>query len=185
MIYFLHISKCAGTSFVALARSNLRLFTPSANGNPIDILHAKRLKFWRWTPAEQRYFLSSPAWDMVANERWMGESGEFFAGVSYVTILRDPIDRLFSAWQFTRNKEAQDESLGRRGQKFAHFLQTDSSLQWRRNYLISALTSRERARAGNCLELAMRRLDRFDHVFLMENLAEDIVAMSREGWTRF
>lgn len=70
-----------------------------------------------------------------------------------------------------------------RGQKFASFLQTESGLQWRKNYLISALVSREQAEGRDRLELAMRRLDQFDHVFLMESLADDIAAMSREGWT--
>jgi hypothetical protein len=147
------------------------------------MLRGKRLKFWRWAPAEQRYFLSSPAWDMVANERWMGEAVKFFAGVSYVTILREPIDRLFSAWQFGLDKPSREEPLESRGQRFAQFLQGDGGLGWRRNYLLSKLLWPEHTGDGNRLELGMRRLDQFDHVFLTENLASDIAAMSREGWS--
>jgi hypothetical protein len=182
MIYFLHISKCAGSSFIALARRNARLFQPNANGNPINPVSGERVKFWRWTPKEQHYFLSSPAWDLVANENQLGPRVKFLDGVSYVTILREPLDRLFSAWQFAVEKPGKEEPLEERGRKYAQFLRADG-LQWRRNYLLSTITYQERHNGRERLAIAKQRLEQFDHVFLMDTLAADVGAMAREGWT--
>jgi hypothetical protein len=182
MIYFLHVSKCAGSSFIALARRNARLFQPNANGNPINPITGDRLKFWRWTPKEQHYFLSSPVWDLVANENQLGPRMKFLEGVSYVTVLREPIDRLFSAWQFAVEKPGKEEPLEERGRKYAQFLRT-GGLQWRRNYLLSTITYQERRDGRERLAVAKQRLEQFDHVFLMDSLAADVGAMAREGWT--
>jgi len=182
MIYFLHISKCAGSSFIALARRNARLFQPNANGNPINPISGDRIKFWRWTPKEQHYFLSSPVWDLVANENQLGPRMKFLDGVSYVTIVREPIDRLFSAWQFALEKPGNEEPLEERGRKYAQFLRT-GGLQWRRNYLLSTITYQERHNGPERLALAKQRLEQFDHVFLMDTLAADVGALAREGWT--
>ncbi len=183
MFYFLHISKCAGYSFVRLARENVSLYIPNANGNPINLITGERLRFWRWTEAEQRYFLTSPFWQFVANENQMGREPYFFEGVTYVTILRDPIDRLFSGYQFAIEKPGKDEPLEERGRKFAAFLQNRGGLNWKRNYLLSTMTYQDREHSGDRLELAKERLTQFDHVFLMNNLGNDINALSRDGWT--
>lgn len=182
MIYFLHVSKCAGSSFIALARQNVRLHIPNANGNPINLVSSERLKFWRWRPEEQRYFLTSNAWQLVANENQMGRHAEFFDGVSYVTILREPIDRLFSAWQFAIEKPDKEEPLEERGRKFADFLR-NGGLTWRRNYMLGTLTYQDRQNPRERLELGKQRLAQFDHVFLVESLGTDIKAMAKEGWT--
>jgi hypothetical protein len=182
MLYFLHVSKCAGSSFIALARQNLRLFVPNANGNPINLVTGERLKFWRWAPEEQHYFLSSDAWQLVANENQLGRTVDFFEDVTYVTILREPIDRLFSQWQFAVEKPSKDESLEERGRKFAHFLQSESGMNWRRNYLLATLTYQERQDPRR-LELAKERLEQFDHVFLMDTLGEDIRVLAKHGWS--
>jgi hypothetical protein len=182
MLYFLHISKCAGSSFITLARKNLRLFTPNANGNPINLVTGERLAYWKWAPEEQQYFLSSDAWQLVANENQLGRKAEFFAGVTYVTILREPIDRLFSQWQFAVEKPGKDEPLEERGRKFARFLQTESGRSWKRNYLLATLTYQGH-RDPQRLAIAKQRLEQFDHVFLMDSLAEDIRVLANDGWT--
>src|SRR6185312_15252061 len=134
--YFLHITKCAGTSFVTLARKNVSLFRPGANGNPLNPLTSKRLRYWTWTPAEQRYFLSSGLCELVANENQLGADFEFYADVRYITILRDPLDRLFSEYQF-RMRPDKTKSIEERGRLFANFLERDQGTRWRRNTLLT------------------------------------------------
>ncbi len=182
MLYFLHISKCAGSSFVTLARKNLRLFIPNANGNPINLVTGERLAYWKWAPEEQQYFLSSDAWQLVANENQLGRSAEFFDRVTYVTILREPIDRLFSQWQFAVEKPGKHEPLEERGRKFARFLQTESGRNWKKNYLLATLTYQGQ-RDPQRLTVAKQRLEQFDHVFLMDTLADDIRVLAGHGWT--
>lgn len=182
MFYFLHVSKCAGSSFIALARENLRLFIPNANGNPINPLTGERLRYWHWPREEQQHFLSSDVWQFVSNEEHLGRTFEFFAGVTYVTILREPIDRLFSHWQFAVAKPGKDESLQERGRNFAHFIQNERGKNWRRNYLLSSLTYQER-RDPQRLALAKRRLEQFDRVFLMDSFADDVHLLEQDGWT--
>jgi len=183
MFYFLHVSKSAGSSFISLARNNLSLYSPNANGNPINLITGERLKFWKWSEAEQQHFLSSPHWQLVANENQMGREAYFFENVVYITIVREPLDRLFSAWQFAIEKPAKDEPLDERGRKFARFLRRDGGLEWRRNYLLSTVMYQDRDHPRERLELAKERLAQFDHVLLMENLGNDVRALARNGWT--
>jgi hypothetical protein len=180
LFYFLHITKCAGTSFIALARKNASLFRPSANGNPLNPLTAQRLRYWIWTPAEQRYFLSSGLCELVANENQLGPDFEFYEGVRYITILRDPLDRLFSEYQF-RMRPDKTKSLEERGQLFAGFLQRDRGVRWRRNTLLTALTYRGGSPTER-LQLAKQRLLQFDHLFLMDQMAGQFGALAAYGW---
>ena len=69
---------------IGLARTNVFLFRPEATGNPLNPLTGERISYWLRNADEQQYFLTAGA----------GES--FFDGVIYCTILRDPIDLLFS-----------------------------------------------------------------------------------------
>ena len=182
MFYFLHISKCAGSSFIALARKNLTLFLPNANGNPINHVTGERLKFWKWTPEEQHYFLSAGTWQLVANENQLGQKHQFFDDIRYVTIMREPLDRLFSAWQFAIEKPGKEEPLEERGRKFAQFLRTGTGMNWKRNYLLGALTYQDRQQSPRRLKIGRERLVQLDHVFLMDNLGADIQSLARDGW---
>lgn len=184
MFYFLHISKCAGSTFVELAARNTILFRPNANGNPLNPLTGKRLAFWQWSPGEQQYLLSSPICGLIANENVLGRKMEFYEGVTYVTILRDPIDRLFSYYQFNHERPDKEESLEDRGRKFAKFLRKDVGLGWRKNSIVSALTHPSRdEHSPRRLALAKERLAQFDHVFVMENLSEQVATLSEYGWS--
>ncbi len=182
MFYFLHISKCAGSSFIQLARKNVPLYFPNANGNPLNPLTGEFLKFWCWPPTEQCYFLTTPLWQLVANEREMGRDVPFIAGVVYVTILRDPLDRIFSAYQFSVERPYKERPLEERGHRFASFLKYHGTT-WRRNSLLRTLTYRARDNGWERLELAKQRLEQFDHVFLRDNLGSDIDVFARHGWT--
>jgi hypothetical protein len=55
-------------------------------------------------------------------------------------------------------------------------------MNWRRNYLLGTLTYQER-RDPQRLDLAKQRLEQFDHVFLMDTLADDIRVLAKHGWT--
>ena len=182
MFYFLHISKCAGTSFIGLARKNVSLFRPDATGNPLNPLTGERISYWLWNASEQGYFLSSPHWQLIANEKQLGQETLFFEGVTYMTILRDPIDRLFSQYQFKIGKPYRSLPLEERGHKFAHFL-TREGVDWWQNTLIANLTYRGKRHAlKDRLEKAKERLGQFDHVFLMDNLSADIAVLAQYGW---
>lgn len=182
MFYFLHVSKSAGSSFIALARKNVSMFLPNANGNPINHVTGERLKYWKWTPEEQHYFLTAGTWQLVANENQLGHGHEFFEGVRYIVILREPLDRLFSAWQFAIEKPGKEVPLEERGRKFAHFLRNETGINWRRNYLLNTLTYQDRGHSPERLEVGKQRLAQFDHVFLMNDLATDIQGLARDGW---
>src|ERR1044071_8786024 len=143
MFYFLHITKCAGSSFIQLARKNVSLYFPNANGNPLNPLTGQRLNYWCWSPAEQCYFLTTPLWQLVANEREMGRDAPFIDGVVYVPVLREPLDRIFSEYQFTIERPYQERPLEERGRRFALFLKNRGT-RWRRNTLLRTLTYRAR-----------------------------------------
>ena len=182
MFYFLHISKCAGSSFVELARRNVSPFRPNANGNPLDPLTGERIKFWEWSPAEQHHFLSSPQWQFIANELQLGTEVPFFEGVIYVTILREPIERLFSAFQFGDARTDKSLPLEERGRRFAEFL-IERGPRWRRNKIVGSFTFRAKGNAGERLVSAKQRLAQFDHVLLMDNLGAQIGAFAQYGWS--
>ena len=180
MFYFLHITKCAGTSFIALARKNVSLFRPGANGNPLNPLTSNRLRYWTWRPEEQRYLLSSDWFELIANENQLGVDHQFFAGVTYITILRDPLDRLFSEYQFRSRSPEKGIPLEIRGRRFAAFLE-NRGVHWRRNTLVTALSHRGDPPRER-LQLAKQRLLQFDHLFLTDTLSEDMETLARYGW---
>ena len=183
MFYFLHISKCAGSTFVELAGRNTTPFRPNANGNPLNPLTGKRIPIWHWNSAEQQYLLSSPICGLIANENNLGHHVEFYERVVYVTILRDPIDRLFSYYQFNYGRPDKDQPLEERGRKFAKFLKNKTGTEWRKNSLVTALTYPSRKKVTSSrLQLAKKRLAQFDHVFIMDNLAEQVSVLSQYGW---
>lgn len=181
MFYFLHITKCAGTSFIALARKNVSLFRPGANGNPLNPLTSNRLQFWNWRPEEQGYFLSSDLFELAANENQLGTQHEFFEGVTYITILRDPLDRLFSEYQFRSRSPEKGVPLEIRGRRFAAFLENDRGVRWRRNTLVTALTHRGGSPRER-LQLAKQRILAFDHILLTDTLSQDMNMLARYGW---
>lgn len=181
MFYFLHITKCAGTSFIALARKNVSLFRPCANGNPLNPLTSNRLQFWTWPSDEQRYFLSSGLCELIANENQLGFHHQFYEGVSYITILRDPLDRLFSEYQFRSRGPENDVPLEERGRRFAAFLENERGVNWRRNTLVTALSYRG-GDSTERLEVAKHRLLQFDHVFLTDRLSDDMQVLQKYGW---
>ncbi|HEX5422577.1 MAG TPA: sulfotransferase family 2 domain-containing protein [Candidatus Acidoferrales bacterium] len=181
MFYFLHITKCAGTSFIALARKNVSLFRPCANGNPLNPLTSNRLQFWTWQPDEQRHFLSSGLCELIANENQLGLHHQFYEGVIHITILRDPLDRLFSEYQFRSRGPENDVPLEMRGRRFAAFLENERGVSWRRNTLVTALSYRG-GDSTERLDLAKQRLLQFDHVFLTDTLSEDMKVLGKYGW---
>ncbi|HEX4159560.1 MAG TPA: sulfotransferase family 2 domain-containing protein [Rhizomicrobium sp.] len=184
MIYFLHISKCAGSSFVDLAKRNIRLFRPNANGNPLNPITSKRFSFWHWNADEQRYLLASPSCDLIANESHLGRHAQFHDRITYVTILRDPIDRLFSYYQFNHSRPDAATPLEERGRAFARFLKREQTVDWRRNSLVTALTypARKEKSVAARLDLAKQRLEQFDHVILMEELSQQVNVFAQYGW---
>jgi hypothetical protein len=142
MFYFLHLHKCAGSSFVDLAQSNgVKLFKPNGNGNPLNPLTGRRWAFWEWDEIEQRYFASSQHFGLIANERELGRDHEFYDGVTYVVILRDPIERMLSHFEWRYRDKLDGERTPRgRAEAFAEYMGNQKSVWWAENYFVHAFT---------------------------------------------
>jgi hypothetical protein len=190
MFYFLHLHKCAGTTFVDLAKtSGVRLFKPNGNGNPLNPLTGRRFAFWEWDEREQRYFLSSRQYGLVANERELGRDHEFYEGVTYVVILRDPVERMLShfEWRY-RDTLDHDRSPKERARAFVDYVQSHKSVWWAENYFVHALTFSSgksgQAQRGDAelFELAKKRLQNFEHIFFVDRFDSDVTAMQAYGW---
>jgi hypothetical protein len=190
MFYFLHLHKCAGSSFVDLAQSNgVKLFTPNGNGNPLNPLTGRRWAFWEWDEAEQRYLASSQHFGLIANERELGREHEFYEGVTYVVILRDPIERMLSHFEWRYRETLKGNRTTRdRAKAFTDYLQNHKSVWWAENYFVHAFTyssGRNGAAArpaADLLGLAKQRLENFDHIFFVDRFDADVGAMHTYGW---
>jgi hypothetical protein len=191
MFYFLHLHKCAGSTFVDLAESNgVVLFKPNANGNPLNPLTGKRWAFWEWDEIEQRYLASSQHFGFIANERELGREHEFYEGVTYVVNLRDPIERMLShfEWRY-RDKFDSERSAHERAKAFVDYVGSHKSVWWAENYFVHALThssgksGRTERPALDLLSLAKKRLENFDRIFFVDRFDSDVLAMKAYGWT--
>ena len=77
------------------------------------------MPFWEWQASEQLYlFHRLPPSDFIANERWLGQ--ELIAPgtriraagpLKYVTVIRDPLDRIVSHFLFRQMEKGLNETL--------------------------------------------------------------------------
>lgn len=182
--YFLHIKKCAGTSFVALARANCRLYPENLNGNPVygaaagEAMKDSFLPFWTWSLEEQEALFTKGDCDFIANERTLTDDFGMIDGVTYVTTLRDPVERFISQYYH-------EAELGNISHDLPGFINGFiGKLPWTQNFMTWQLTGMRVGKPcdARAVDLAIERLSRFHHVFFKESYSEDVLAMAAHGW---
>lgn len=179
-IYFLHIHKAAGTTFVNLARQNLcKFYKQYKNGNPWN--KNELIQFWKFDPDEQVKFLASPDYNFIANETCLGPHILHHTKIAYITILRNPLDRILSDFKHRRKAGDYPEDM-----LFHEFIDSEifPSLRWTNNFLIRTFIkdSSKKIIDERDLKLAKERLSQFNHVFFVESFQEDIIVMKQFGW---
>ena len=194
MFYFLHVHKGGGTYLINEARRQCKLYPVEANGNPLYAGGGPEIPYWTWDHVRQRDFLLSLGDCFIANEHALGEEFVLHPDIVYVTILRDPLDRVLS--QF--NAEVRGFESGARDaapyawlfQKkgFAWFCENlASEVNWANNYMVKQLTTEVGRKfvTTDDLRLAMGRLRLFDTVVLFERVPSSGNIMAKFGWTYF
>lgn len=178
-LYFLHIHKGAGTTFVNLARANgVRLYPKNKNGNPHLSSDVSKLRFWTWSPGDQLAFLRSGAAEMYCNETVIGPTMLSDPGFAYVTVLRDPLDRTLS--QYHHHCRAH----GITDVTFGDFIRK-AKAPWLRNYItkqFAETNARPKDITEHDLQVAKKRLAQFDLVLHQGTLSDDLSQLRAYGW---
>lgn len=124
IVIFLHIHKCAGSFFIGLVRKLPNQIVPSNDGLitcPFLRSRSSHLKklcgtsqnavlpFWNWPSQVQARYFSALNYTFIANERWLGHTVKDHDNhspdslhVEYVTIIRNPLDRIASHFHYAR-----------------------------------------------------------------------------------
>lgn len=177
-IYYLHIPKAGGSTFVKMATHNADPFVPNRNGNPV-FPTGDLVRFWEWSEQTQLRFLTAGPHTFVANETGLGATPPRSDRIAYVTILRDPLDRTLSGYRHLR-------SLGYEKQRsFSAFVRAvDARRPRRHNAMVRMLAGVpiERSVGHGDLTLAMERLARFDVVLTLDAFGSELRQMRRYGW---
>ena len=172
VMYYLHIHKGGGSSFIALARANGRTFwSPHKNGNPIFpypdqkfSFRDRRIPFWLWDEKHQTDFVLSGAADFICNERCLGNAMPNDERILFATTLRNPIDLVISNYRQRQRRGffSEEETLAEcvRQARYA----------WLDNYLVRHfIPEKENTRVTPAdLAMAKERLSRFGLVMFLE-----------------
>lgn len=187
LIYYLHVHKAGGKSFVRLAGKNgARVYTPSFNGNP-HYHHAIsrtefRIPFWEWSAAEQEAFLLSGPHTLVCNEWCLGAWFPEHPRIRTAVTLRDPLDRAYSNFRAVQRRGNLDRALA-----FHDFIQGAEVLPWWMSNRTVAQFSvwsglKSRQPTEEDLSIALDRLGRFDTVLVLERDYTEAVFRRAFGW---
>lgn len=181
VIYFLHIHKSGGSTFVNLATKNKeKLHSPNKNGNPYD-KDGKIIPFWNYDHAKLINFFETKNFTFCANETCLKQFHPD-KKIKYVSVVRHPIDIIISCYHHERHGTKSNVT-------FEKFLENRMLLE--RNKL--SLQKYEDLyfkhpliyyfSGGSDLDLARERIRKFDAVILLDNYAEDIKIMEKvAGW---
>lgn len=181
MIYFLHIHKSGGSTFVNLAIKNKeKLHGPNKNGNPYD-KSGKIIPFWDYDHSKLMEFFEKGNFTFCANETCLKQM-HIDPKIKYVAVVRHPIDILISCYHH--------EKFGTKSNKtFEKFLEDRMLLE--RNKL--SLQKYENLyfkhpliyyfSGGSNPDLAKERIKKFDAIIFLDNYAQDVKVMEKvAGW---
>ena len=187
IIYYLHIHKGGGSSFIDLARKVGRaFFRPHKNGNPVFPFpdqkfsyNDRRIPFWRWAADLQRDFLLSCGADFICNERCLGDAVPWDERITMITTLRDPLDLALSNY-----KQRSRRGFFRQNEKFADCLRY-GKYTWLDNCLIRHFVPEGKEMITDAdLKLAKKRLEMFDLILFLDDYPRlPGVLSSRFGWS--
>lgn len=95
MIYFLHVHKGGGSTFINLAKKNGEKFYPE-NGNANPMENGRIIPFWNYEGQEHYDFLLNGDYTFIANEGGLGKEHLIHPSIKYVAVIRNPMDILLS-----------------------------------------------------------------------------------------
>ena len=181
MIYFLHIHKSGGSTFVNLAEKNGEKFYDSHNnGNPYDSEN-KIIEFWDYSKEDLLNFLDTEKFTFCANEHYIKDF-HIDPKIKYVTVLRHPIDILLSCCHHESEKLKYKKY-------FKYFLTEKRSAERLDSIIYEQESSYFSGPLVHCLasgknvEVAKERLRQFDAIIFVDNYQEDIKVMKDlAGW---
>lgn len=168
---FVHIPKCGGTSLktalqdVYSRRGNTTLWLdPHASKRAADVadadLYALRAHLLLYHLAQRRpryitghYTFSEAAWE-AGPEPW-----------AFLTVLRDPVARWYSAYFYNRHKTNSDHF--RIHEPLAEFVETERAQKMGRTYVRRLTADRK---APDAVETVILTLQRFDVVGVLEEM---------------
>jgi len=207
IIYFLHIHKAGGSTFVNLARQNCTLYQPNANGTPVKILDGssklreewivnpntgfndkiinwKYIEFWKWDIYRQSKFFKKSNFDFIAPESSpfrkssLGNNMLPKEFVKYVVVLRDPLDLIVSSYYDRRI--ADDNSGKNKFGSLENFIMSYDKFKDWNNLLVRAFSSNF---SKPNLEEAKKRLLKFNALLFLDSYSQDIKIMKiKFGW---
>lgn len=163
MIYYLHIHKVAGSTFVKMAENNGEiLHSPNKNGNPYD--EDNIIPIWNFSHTQLKEFTTNKPYTFIANETCLNHFHEI-KDLKYISIIRHPIDIIMSNYHHT----IIDYHIS-----LEEYLDTDTN--YIKNPLIYYFSG------SNNYQLALDRALRFDHILRLDRISEDIHCMKEFGW---
>jgi len=101
-IYFLHIHKAGGTSLCEIARKQPGMRTPKSNCNPEKDKYRSWIPLGTYSDSQLTNYMNKGQFGLVANEfspiTNLMKPGLF----TYMTCLRDPLDRVLSHYKYVQ-----------------------------------------------------------------------------------
>lgn len=166
MIYFLHIHKVAGSTFINMAENNGEiLHYPNRNGNPYD-QNDNVIPIWNYSYSELKEFITDKPYTFIANETKLKQFHEI-EDLKYITIIRHPIDIIMSNYHHIINKK---------------YIELEDYLNINSNYIKNPIT--HYFSGTDNYQLALERALKFDYILRLDRLEEDINCMRELGWNK-